>query len=59
MSDIMKLKSGDLIPIADPTDVFLCLNELKLFRASAGQANNKRVVNNHKRLWRGCGSRNT
>lgn len=44
MSDILKLKSGDLIPIADPTDVFICLNDLKLFHGSAGQANNKRVV---------------
>lgn len=44
MSDIMKLKSGDLIPIADPTDVFVLLNDLKLFQASAGQANNKRVI---------------
>lgn len=43
-SDFMALKAGDIIPISDPTLVYVCLNNLKLFRAKAGQANSKRVV---------------
>src|SRR5579885_28421 len=38
VKDFMALKDGDLIPISDPTMVYVCLNNLKLFRASAGQA---------------------
>jgi flagellar motor switch protein FliM len=44
VKDFMELKEGDVIPIADPTVAFVCLNYLKLFRATAGQANNKRVA---------------
>jgi flagellar motor switch protein FliM len=44
MQDFMTLKTGDLIPIGDPTLVYVCLNNLKLFRAKAGQANSKRVA---------------
>ena len=44
MNDLSKLKNGDLIPISDPTLVYVCLNNLKLFRANAGQANSKRVA---------------
>ena len=42
--DFMALKEGDTIPISDPTLVYVCLNNLKLFRAKAGQANSKRVA---------------
>jgi flagellar motor switch protein FliM len=42
--DFMALKAGDIIPIPDPTLVYVCLNSLKLFRAKAGQANSKRVA---------------
>jgi flagellar motor switch protein FliM len=44
MNDFVDLKEGDLIPISDPTLVYICLNNLKLFRAKAGQANSKRVA---------------
>jgi flagellar motor switch protein FliM len=44
VKDFMDLKDGDIIPIGDPTMVYLCLNNLKLFRGVAGQANNKLVV---------------
>jgi flagellar motor switch protein FliM len=42
--DFMALKAGDIIPISDPTLVYVCLNSLKLFRAKAGQANSKCVA---------------
>lgn len=42
--DFMALKEGDVVPIGDPTMVYVCLNNLKLFRAAAGQANSKRVA---------------
>lgn len=44
VKDFMALKDGDIVPISDPTMVYVCLNNLKLFRASAGQANSKRVA---------------
>jgi flagellar motor switch protein FliM len=44
IKDFMALEAGDLLPISDPTLVYVCLNNLKLFRANAGQANSKRVV---------------
>jgi flagellar motor switch protein FliM len=44
INDLLAMKTGDLIPIGDPTLTYVCLNKLKLFRASAGQANSKRVV---------------
>ncbi|VVC77081.1 Flagellar motor switch protein FliM [Aquicella siphonis] len=44
VKDFMALKDGDLVPIGDPTVVYVCLNNLKLFRATAGQANSKRVA---------------
>lgn len=43
-SELMALKSGDLITIPDPTQVSICLNDTKLFHAKAGQAHNTRVV---------------
>lgn len=44
VSDFMILKSGDVIPISDPTAAYICLNNIKLFRATTGQSNNKRVA---------------
>ena len=44
VNDFMSLKEGDILPISDPTLVYVCLNNLKLFRAKAGQANSKRVA---------------
>ncbi|MDR3476580.1 MAG: FliM/FliN family flagellar motor switch protein [Gammaproteobacteria bacterium] len=44
VNDFMALREGDVIPISDPTLAYVCLNNLKLFRAKAGQSNNKRVV---------------
>jgi flagellar motor switch protein FliM len=44
VNEFMGLKAGDVIPISDPTLVYICLNSLKLFRAKAGQSNSKRVV---------------
>lgn len=44
VKDFVELKEGDVIPIGDPTVAFVCLNSLKLFRATAGQSNNKRVA---------------
>jgi flagellar motor switch protein FliM len=44
VNDFMTLQEGDIIPISDPTLVYVCLNNLKLFRAKAGQANSKRVA---------------
>jgi len=43
-SELVALKNGDLIPIGDPTAVFLCLNNTKLFSGIAAQANSNRVV---------------
>jgi flagellar motor switch protein FliM len=43
-SELLALKPGDLIPISDPTSVNICLNSLKLFSGTAGQANSTRVV---------------
>lgn len=43
-SDLMSLKNGQLIPIGDPTNVYVCLNNKKLFLGTAGQANSNRVV---------------
>jgi len=37
--DLLALKNGDVIPISDPTVVDICLNEVKLFKASVAQAN--------------------
>lgn len=44
VKDFMALNEGDVIPISDPTLVYICLNSLKLFRAVAGQSNNKLVA---------------
>ena len=42
--EFMALKEDSLIEISDPTLVYVCLNDVKLFQASAGQSNNKRVA---------------
>lgn len=44
MKDFMALKEGDVLPITDPTLVFVCLNNLKIYRGVAGQSNGKMVV---------------
>ncbi len=44
LKDFMALKEGDEIEIGDPTVVYVCLNNLKLFRALACQSNDKIVV---------------
>lgn len=42
--EFMALKQDDLIPIADPTQAYVCLNSTKLFKANAGQSNSKLVA---------------
>lgn len=44
IKDFMNLKEGDDIPINEPTKAYLCLNHLKIFRGTAAQANEKRVI---------------
>ncbi|MEO8400434.1 MAG: FliM/FliN family flagellar motor switch protein [Gammaproteobacteria bacterium] len=44
VNDLVTLKSGDLLPIGDPTSVYISLNDTKLFIGNAGQANSSRVV---------------
>jgi flagellar motor switch protein FliM len=44
VSDIMELKSGDMISIHDPTIVYLAHNQKKIFKGSIGQSNSLRVV---------------
>lgn len=44
VNDLLALKSGDLIPIGDPTAVNICLNNVELFRASAAESNSTRIV---------------
>jgi flagellar motor switch protein FliM len=44
LKDFLNMKEGDEVQIGDPTLVFVCLNELKLYRALAGQANSNLVV---------------
>lgn len=44
VKDFMSLKVGDEIPISDPTLVYVCLNNLKLFKGLAGQSNSKIVA---------------
>lgn len=44
IQEFMSLKNGDVIPVGDPTQIFLCLNNMKLFKGIAGQVNGKRVA---------------
>jgi flagellar motor switch protein FliM len=44
ITDIMNLKTGDLIPIQDPTIVFMAHNQKKIFKGTVGQSNSLRVV---------------
>ncbi|MGQ3892734.1 FliM/FliN family flagellar motor switch protein [Legionella sp. CNM-4043-24] len=44
LKDVVNLKAGDIIPIGDPTTVFVTLNDKKLYKASAGQSNLRRAV---------------
>lgn len=44
MSEFMAMKEGSLIEIGDPTMAYVCLNDVKLFRAAAGQVEANRVA---------------
>lgn len=44
VNKLLELKEGDEIEIIDPTVVYVCLNDLKIYRALAGQSNSKVVV---------------
>jgi len=44
MGDIMKLKSGDIIPISDPNILYLSVNHKKLFKGLVGSNDTSRVV---------------
>lgn len=44
LKDVVNLKAGDVIPIGDPTLVYVALNNKNLFKASAGQSNLRRAV---------------
>jgi flagellar motor switch protein FliM len=44
LKDFMALKEGDELQIGDPTVVYVCMNDLKVYRALAGQSNSKLVV---------------
>ncbi len=44
LEQFSQLKEGDLLPIEDPTHVYVCLNNYKLFHATAGQSNSNLVV---------------
>lgn len=44
LKDVVNLKAGDVIPIGDPTLVYVSLNNKNLFKASAGQSNLRRAV---------------
>lgn len=44
LKDIFGLKEGDVIPINDPTQTYVCLNNVRLFKAQTGQSNGKRVI---------------
>ncbi len=41
---LLTLKEGDEIEVVDPAVVYVCLNDLKVYRALAGQSNSKIVV---------------
>lgn len=44
MNEFMAMKEGSLIEISDPTMAYVCLNDVKLFRAAAGQVEANRVA---------------
>jgi flagellar motor switch protein FliM len=44
LKEFRQLKKDDVIPIEDPTNIFLMLENVKLFKAVSGQANDKRVA---------------
>lgn len=44
LKDVLNLKSGDTIPVKDPNEVYLMLNNKRLFRATPGKSNDVRVV---------------
>jgi flagellar motor switch protein FliM len=44
LRDVVNMKPGDIIPIDDPTLVYITLNKKNIFKASAGQSNQRRAV---------------
>lgn len=44
LSRLLSFKEGDEIEVADPALVYACLNDLKIYRALAGQSNSNIVV---------------
>jgi flagellar motor switch protein FliM len=44
LKDFLEMKQDALISIPDPTAVYIGLNNIKIYRANAGQRNDKRVV---------------
>lgn len=44
LEDINQMSNGFEIPIEDPTSVYVCLNNYKLFHAVAGESNGKLVA---------------
>lgn len=44
LKNVVNLKPGDVIPVGDPTQVYVALNNKNLFKASAGQSNLRRAI---------------
>lgn len=44
VKDVVNLQAGDIIPIGDPTLVYVTHNQKKLFKATARQLNSRRIV---------------
>jgi flagellar motor switch protein FliM len=44
LKDVLNLKTGDVIPISDPREVYICSGESKLYRATAGVNGTQRVI---------------
>ncbi len=44
VKDVVNLRAGDVIPIGDPTLVYIAHNQKKLFSAIAGQSSSRRIV---------------
>lgn len=54
LGDVVNLKSGDIIPIGDPTRVLVRLNDKTLYKGSAGQSNQRRAVKITEKLVHGA-----
>lgn len=44
LKDVVNLKPGDIIPVSSPDLVYISLNNKPIFKASAGQTNQRRAV---------------